>query len=48
MCAQMLVPFRRGVPLDVLGLHRGTYAVEAHGRRASFTLYQDNAPPRER
>jgi hypothetical protein len=44
ICAQMLVRFRRSVALEVVGLPKGTYRIEAHGKQASFTLYQDNTP----
>ncbi len=41
-CTQALVPFEERVTLDVLGLDQGTYAVEANGAEASFTLDADN------
>jgi hypothetical protein len=44
ICAQMVVPFRRSVALEVRGLPRGTYRIEALGKAATFTLYRDNQP----
>lgn len=45
VCAQVLVPFEETVALDVYGLPAGTYQVNVHGTRESFTLDVDNVPP---
>lgn len=42
MCAQVVSQFTEVVPLDVVGLPAGTYAVEVNGVRGSFTLTMDN------
>lgn len=38
MCTQALVPFRRSIPLSVVGLRPGIYSVEVNGVRDSFIL----------
>jgi hypothetical protein len=43
MCAQVLVPFLRTVPLPVRDLPAGKYRIQAHGANASFTLDRDNS-----
>jgi inhibitor of cysteine peptidase len=43
MCAQVLVPFERSVPLPVRDLPKGEYRIEAHGASATFTLDRDNS-----
>lgn len=43
ICTEALVPFEQQVPLDVVGLKAGVYAVTAHGVSATFTLDSDNA-----
>lgn len=43
MCAQVLVPFGRSVPLPVRDLPKGEYEIRSHGAIASFTLDRDNS-----
>lgn len=38
MCTQALVPFRRSIPLNIVGLPAGIYSVEVNGLRDSFIL----------
>jgi len=40
-----LVPFEEVIPLDVAGLHAGTYIVDVNGMMESFTLDVDNTLP---
>ena len=42
VCTDALVPFDETVPLDVLDLSAGTYAVDVNGQNGSFTLEADN------
>lgn len=41
-CTQALVPFKVTVPLDVYGLHAGTYQVNVNGINEIFELSVDN------
>lgn len=43
MCAQVLVPFQRTVPVPVRDLPKGEYGIRSHGASASFTLDRDNS-----
>ena len=43
MCAQVLVPFQRTVPVPVRDLPKGEYGIRSHGASASFTLARDNS-----
>ena len=43
MCAQVLVPFQRTVPVPVRDLAKGEYGIRSHGASASFTLDRDNS-----
>ena len=43
MCAQVLVPFARTVPLPVRDLPAGEYRIESHGAAATFSLARDNS-----
>ena len=43
MCAQVLVPFERSVPLPVRDLPKGEYRILAHGASGTFTLDRDNS-----
>jgi inhibitor of cysteine peptidase len=42
ICAQVIVPFNRTIPLDVLGLKAGNYTVTVNGVKKSFELAVDN------
>lgn len=42
VCTEAVVPFDETIPLDVLDLPAGTYAVDVNGRTGSFTLEADN------
>jgi hypothetical protein len=44
-CAQVLTPFEHTLPLDVAGLPRGIYTVDANGVQATFELAVDNVLP---
>jgi len=43
-CTTALEPFEVSIPLDVLNLPAGTYAVDVNGVTGSFELAVDNAP----
>jgi inhibitor of cysteine peptidase len=45
ICAQVLTPFEETVPLDILGLKKGTYVVIGNGVKKQFTLDADNVLP---
>jgi inhibitor of cysteine peptidase len=45
MCAQMVQPFEKSIPLDVYGLAAGDYSVDVNGVQAEFTFTQDNILP---
>lgn len=45
MCTEAIVPFEHTVPLDVLGLAKGTYTVVVNGVTQTFELTQDNVSP---
>jgi inhibitor of cysteine peptidase len=45
MCAQIVQPFEKSVPLDVYGLPAGDYTVDVNGVTAEFTFTQDNILP---
>lgn len=47
VCAQALTPFQMALPLDVLNLPAGTYAVTVNGLSDTFTLAQDNVAGEE-
>jgi len=42
VCAQVITPFERVVPLDVIGLKKGIYTVDVNGVRDTFELQTDN------
>lgn len=42
VCAQVIVPFNRTIPLDVVGLKAGNYTVNVNGVKKSFELAVDN------
>jgi hypothetical protein len=42
VCAQVITPFERVVPLDVVGLRKGVYTVDVNGLTDTFELYEDN------
>ena len=42
ICIQIIVPFEETIPLEVDGLHAGTYTVEVNGIQGSFVLKTDN------
>ncbi len=42
VCAQVITPFNRVVPLDVLGLKKGIYTVQVNDVRDTFELQVDN------
>lgn len=42
VCAQVITPFERVIPLDVVGLKKGIYTVEVNGVRDTFELQADN------
>lgn len=42
VCAQVIVPFNRTIPLDVQGLKAGNYTVNVNGVKGSFELTVDN------
>jgi inhibitor of cysteine peptidase len=44
MCTEALVPFEKSVALDVKGLAKGTYTVNANGHIGTFELAMDNGP----
>ncbi len=46
-CAQVIVPFKEVISLDVFGLEAGTYNVEVNGIKDSFELTVDNIIPKE-
>ena len=41
-CTQVIVPFSQTIPLEVMGLPAGTYAVDANGLVETFSLAVDN------
>jgi hypothetical protein len=45
VCTEMVVPFERIIPLDVLGLSAGRYSVRVNEASASFELQVDNLEP---
>jgi inhibitor of cysteine peptidase len=45
MCAQIVQPFEKSIPLDVYGLPAGDYSVDVNGVQAEFTFAQDNILP---
>ena len=45
MCAQIVQPFEKNIPLDVYGLPSGDYTVDVNGVTAKFTFNQDNILP---
>ncbi|MEJ2011220.1 MAG: hypothetical protein P8X64_03225 [Anaerolineales bacterium] len=45
MCAQIVQPFEKSIPLDVYGLPAGDYSVDVNGVTAGFTFTQDNILP---
>ncbi|MFN2148823.1 MAG: hypothetical protein ACK2T2_10560, partial [Anaerolineales bacterium] len=45
MCAQIVQPFEKNIPLDVYGLPAGDYTVDVNGVTAQFTFNQDNILP---
>ena len=47
LCTEALVPFEETIPLDVLDLSAGTYAVNVNGINGSFTLQVDNVAQAE-
>lgn len=42
VCAQVITPFERTIPLDVVGLKKGYYTVDVNGVRGTFELQTDN------
>jgi len=42
VCAQVITPFEKVFPLDVVGLEKGIYTVEANNVRDTFELQVDN------
>ncbi len=42
MCTTALVPYKRVIDIDVLGLPAGTYRVSVNGRETQFEIEQDN------
>jgi len=42
VCAQVITPFERIIPLDVVGLKKGIYTVDVNGVRGTFELQADN------
>nr|MDO8134036.1 hypothetical protein [Candidatus Njordarchaeum guaymaensis] len=45
VCAQVITPFDRVIPLEVVGLKKGIYTVEVNGVRGTFELQADNILP---
>jgi inhibitor of cysteine peptidase len=45
MCAQIVQPFEKNIPIDVYGLPAGDYTVDVNGVTARFTFNQDNILP---
>ena len=43
VCAEVLVPFKEVIPLDVMGLPAGVYTVNVNGVRDTFEFTMDNA-----
>lgn len=42
VCAQVITPFERVIPLDVVGLKKGIYTVNVNSVRGTFELQTDN------
>jgi len=45
-CIEIIRPFERTIPLDVVGLLAGVYTVDVNGIGGAFTLTTDNVLPR--
>lgn len=44
LCTEVITPYEQNVPLQVSGLAKGTYTVNANGKTATFDLAADNGP----
>ena len=45
MCATVVTPYEKNIPLDVAGLKAGTYTVNVNNATQTFELKQDNISP---